>query len=86
MICTVSITFVTHMHVTIVLDKHTYTFYHKPSQLSFRTPLIYNISGSSSIVISENLDRSVKTLHFFELPVQEKNLHKKQSFRLSTMI
>ena len=25
--------------------------------------MIYNISGSSSIVISENLDKSVKTLH-----------------------
>ena len=45
---------------------------HNPSLLSFRMPLIYNISGSSSIVISENLDKRVKTLHFFELPVQEK--------------
>ena len=63
-ICTISILVVTCLHVTIVLDKQLYcTFYHKPSQLSFRTPLISNISGSSSMVISEKLDRSVNSLH-----------------------
>ena len=56
-----SIVIVTRMHVTVVYISN-YTFYHKPSQLSYRTPLI-NTSGSSSIVISENFDRSVKTLH-----------------------
>ena len=32
------------------------------------------------LVNCENLSKSVKTLHFFELPVQEKNLHKKTIF------
>ena len=42
MICTVSIAFVTCMHVTVVLDKQIYLYY-KPHNCHFRTPLIINI-------------------------------------------
>ena len=58
------------MHVMVVLDKQLYLSL-QCSYLSFKNTTD-NISGSSSFVICEKLSESVKILHFFELPVQEK--------------
>ena len=71
--------------MTIVLDKQIYTFYyntHTVTQSTIDNKYLVQVL----LVNCENSSKSVKTLYFFELPVQEKNLHKKQSFRLSTMI
>ena len=53
--------------------------------LSQRMPLIIHLVPVL-LVNCEKISESVKILHLFELLVQEKNLHKKQSFRLSMTI